>query len=213
MRWTKKQDSEIEVFTAFITDIEKALHLKLNIDSLMLLPEHYCYKLQFFQLSEAEKLLLLWEPDIDHKIELKQVDGKDSEALWGLLYNMLREKLLILHKEFTSLLNKEFIYVSWSSAASLILFIKKPEGSLWFCMNYKTLNTIMKKDCYPLLLIYETLNQISKAKWFTKLNVFTTFHKFWITKEQKWFTAFRTHYELFEWLITPFGMMNALSTF
>ena len=59
MRWAKKQNSGIEVFTAFITDIEKALHSKLNIDSLMLLLKHYCHKLQLFQFSEAEKLLLL----------------------------------------------------------------------------------------------------------------------------------------------------------
>ena len=48
MRWAKKQDSGIEVFTAFMADIEKALCLKLNIDSLILLPEHYCHKLQLF---------------------------------------------------------------------------------------------------------------------------------------------------------------------
>ena len=63
-----------------MTDIEKTLHLKLNINSLMLLLKHYCHKLQFFQFSEAEKLLPLQEPDINHRIELKQVDDKDSEA-------------------------------------------------------------------------------------------------------------------------------------
>ena len=95
-----------------MTDIEKALHLKLNIDPLMLLPEHYCHKLKFFQPSEAEKLLLLQGSDIDHRIELKQVDGQDSEASWGLLYNMSREELLVLCKELMSLLDKGFICVS-----------------------------------------------------------------------------------------------------
>ena len=126
---------------------------------------------------------------------------------------MLREELLILCKELTSLLDKGFICVSWSPAASLVLFTKKPGGGLQFCMDYKALNTITKKDCYPLPLIHETLNWISKAKWFTKLNVSAVFHKLWITEEQEWLTAFRTHYGLFEWLVTPFGMANALSTF
>ena len=63
-----------------MADIEKALCLKLNIDPLMLLPEHYCHKLKLFQPSEAEKLLLLQGPGIDHKIELKQIDDKDPEA-------------------------------------------------------------------------------------------------------------------------------------
>ena len=77
---------------------------------------------------------------------------------------MLREKLLILHKGLISLLNKGFIHVSQSPAASLVLFTKKPGGGLQFCVDYRALNTIMKKDCYPLPLIYETLNWISKIK-------------------------------------------------
>ena len=47
----------------------------------MLLSEHYCHKLKLFQPSEAEKLLPLQSPDIDHRIELKQVDDQDFEAL------------------------------------------------------------------------------------------------------------------------------------
>ena len=98
---------------------------------------------------------------------------------------MSREELLILHKEFTSLLNKGFIHISQFPAASSILFIKKSEGSLKFCVNYRIFNTITKKDCYSLPLIYKTLNQISKTKWFTKLNVFTIFYKLQITEGQK----------------------------
>ena len=177
IRQTKKQDSEIEVFAVFMIDIEKALHSKLNIDSLMLLSEHYCHKLKLFQFSEAEKLLLLWGSDIDYRIKLKQVDSKDLKASWRPLYNMLRAELLILCKELTSLLNKEFIYVSWFPAVSLILFIKKPGSGLQFCVNYKVLNAIMKKDCYSLPLIHETLNWINKTKWFTKLNVSAAFYK------------------------------------
>ena len=90
---------------------------------------------------------------------------------------MLREELLILHKELTSLLNKRFIHISQSPAVFPVLFIKKSEGSLQFYMNYKILNIITKKNCYPLPLIYETLNQINKTKWFTKLNVFIAFYK------------------------------------
>ena len=80
MKQAKKQDSGIKVFTAFMIDIEKALHPKLNIDPLILLPEHYHYKLQLFQPSKAEKLSPLQGPGIDYRIELKQIDDKDSKA-------------------------------------------------------------------------------------------------------------------------------------
>ena len=75
MRQIKKQDFEIKVFAVFMTDIEKILHLKLNINSLMLLSEHYCYKLKLFQPSKAEKLSLLQSSGINYKIELKQINN------------------------------------------------------------------------------------------------------------------------------------------
>ena len=120
---------------------------------------------------------------------------------------------MILCKKLINLLNKRFIHVSWFSAAFLILFIKKLKRNLQFCINYKTLNAIIKKNYYSLPLIYEILNQINKIKWFTKLNIFAAFHKFWITEEQKWLIIFKTCYKFFKWLITLFNMMNAFSTF
>ena len=45
------------------------------------------------------------------------------------------------------------------------------------------------------------------------MNVFIIFHKFWITKKQKWLIVFKTHYKFFEWLITLFNIMNAFNTF
>ena len=80
-------------------------------------------------------------------------------------------------------------------------------------MDYRALNTIIKKDCYSLSLIHKTLNQINKVKWFTKLNVSAAFHKLWITERQKWLIAFKTYYELFKWLIISFSMVNIFSTF
>jgi hypothetical protein len=95
-------------------------------------------------------------------------------------------------------LEKNFIHVSHLSAAAPVLFVRKPGGGLRFCVDYRALNAITKKDWYPLPLIQETLNQIGKAKWFTKLDVSTVFHKIWIAKGQEWMTTFRTRYGLYE---------------
>ena len=77
---------------------------------------------------------------------------------------MLRDELLILQKTLTDLFDKGFIRVSNSLTAALVLFIKKPGGGLRFCIDYRGLNRVIKKDRYPLPLIYETLRNINKAK-------------------------------------------------
>jgi len=133
----------------------------------------------------TEKLLLLREEDTDHQIELEEVNEKESKVLWGPLYNIMREKLLVLHKTLTELLNKQFIQVSNSSAAAPVLFVWKSEGELQFCVNYCGLNQITWKNCYSLSLIYETLQNIEQAQWYIKLNVIVAFHKIWIAAEDK----------------------------
>jgi len=80
-------------------------------------------------------------------------------------------------------------------------------------VNYCDLNWITQKDCYPLSLIYETLQNIRQAQWYIKLNVIAAFHKIWIVTEDKWKTAFCMRYELYEWMMTSFELVNVSSTF
>lgn len=105
---------------------------------------------------------------------------------------MSRDELLVLRKTLTELLEKEFIWVSNSPAAAPVLLVKKPGGGLRFCVDYRALNALTKKDRYPLPLINETLERIGKAKWFTKLDVIAAFHKIRIAQGDEWMTAFRT---------------------
>ena len=126
---------------------------------------------------------------------------------------MSRDKLLVLRKTLTEHLEKGFIRVSNSPVAAPVLFVRKPGGGLRFCVDYRVLNRITKKDRYLLLLIHETLRNIGQAKWFIKLDVIVAFNKIRIAKGDEWKTAFRTRYRLYEWMVTPFGLANALSTF
>jgi hypothetical protein len=77
---------------------------------------------------------------------------------------MLRNKLLVLQKTLTNLLNKGFIRVSNLPAAAPVLFVCKPGKGLRFCVDYQGLNRVTKKDRYLLPLIYKTLQNISKAR-------------------------------------------------
>jgi hypothetical protein len=98
---------------------------------------------------------------------------------------MSRMELLVLRKTLTELLDKGFIRVSSSLAAAPVLFAHKPGGGLRFCVDYRALNKISKKDRYPLPLIRETLHNISQAKWFTKLDVNAAFYKIRIAKGEE----------------------------
>ncbi len=106
-----------------MTDIEKVLTSQKKTDLRTILSDHYHEFLNVFDCIMTEKLPFLREEDIDHWIELKKIDEKESKVSWDSLYNMTKEKLLVLHKTLTELLNKQFIQVSNSSAAESVLFI------------------------------------------------------------------------------------------
>ena len=126
---------------------------------------------------------------------------------------MSKDEFLVLRKTLTEYLDKSFIRVSNSPAAAPVFFVKKLGGGLRFCVDYRSLNRITKKDRYLLPLIYETFRNIGKAKLYTKLDVRTSFHKIRITERDEWMTAFKTRYGLFERLVIPFGLTNAFNIF
>ncbi|KAI0997949.1 hypothetical protein K3495_g10242 [Podosphaera aphanis] len=125
---------------------------------------------------------------------------------------MSRDELLILRKILTELLDKNYIRASSSPAGAPVLFVRKPGGGLRFCVDYRALNATSRADRYPLPLIKETLAKLSKAKWFTKLDVRSAFHKLGI-KGDEWKTAFRTRFGLFKWMVMPFGLDGAPASF
>ena len=94
---------------------------------------------------------------------------------------MIRDELLVLRKILNELLDKGFIRANSSLVRAPVLFVKK-EGGLRFCVDYRGLNDITRKDRYPLPLIKETLSGISKARYFTKLDITAAFYKIRIIK-------------------------------
>ncbi len=138
----EEKQKKIEMFSVSMINIEKALISQKKTDLRTILSDHYHEFLNVFNCTMTKKLPFLREEGIDHWIELKEIDEKESKVFWDSLYNMTREKLLVLQKTLTELLNKQFIWVSNSSAAASVLFVQKSEGELQFCVNYCDLNWI-----------------------------------------------------------------------
>lgn len=171
------------------------------------LPDWLHHQLSVF--SKLESDVLPPHRSIDHKIVLKE----GAQPPFGRLYGMSQEELSTLRKWLQENLDKGFIRPSSSPAASPVLFVKKSDGRLRLCMDYRALNAVTVKNRYPLPLISETLDRLSKAKYFTKLDVIAAFNRIRIAKGDEWKSAFRTRYGLFESLVMPFGLTNAPSTF
>jgi len=129
--WKKEEkQKKIEVFSVSMTDIEKVLTSQKKTDLRTILFDHYHEFLNVFNHTMTEKLPFLRKEDTDHQIELEEMNEKKSKVFWDPLYNMMKEKLLVLCKTLTELLNKQFIWVSNSSAAVSVLFIWKSKDEL-----------------------------------------------------------------------------------
>jgi hypothetical protein len=81
------------------------------------------------------------------------------------------------------------------------------------CVDYRGLNKITMKNCYPLPLIYGLLHQLGQARIYTKINIQRAYNLVHIKKKDEWKTAFRTKYGHFEYNIMPFGLINAPAIF
>ena len=125
-----------------------------------------------------------------------------------LIYSLSNSELGTLWEFIDEHLNIGFIWPSRSSHGAPILFVKKKDGSLWLCVDFRSLNKVTKKDHYPLPLITDLLDAPWKARIYTKINLQHTYHLVRITKGDKWKTAFQTHYSSFKWLVKPFGLTN-----
>ena len=126
---------------------------------------------------------------------------------------MFCNELLILRKTLNDYSNKKFIRVSNSLIVSPVLFVRKSDEKLRFCVNYCALSKFTRKNHYSLLFIHETMNNILKTKWFMKLNIITVFYKFHKIESDEWLMIFRRKYELFKWLIIFFDLTNTLNNF
>ncbi|CAI7788782.1 unnamed protein product [Closterium sp. NIES-54] len=145
----------------------------------------------------------------DHRIEL--IPGSTPPV--RPTYKMSAVELKELKKQLEDLLAKEFIQPSSSPYASPVLFVRKKDGSLQMCVDYRGLNKITVKNRYPLPWIDELFEQVGEARYFSKLDLRLGYHQVRIQSEDIPKTAFRTRYGHYEFRVLPFGLTNAPATF
>ncbi len=169
--------SDVKIFAVIILKIDRLITTAENK-----LEEVNLHKLSHVEILEQVKIKLLSEYhnylDIfdraminqlslhrfyDHKIELIN----EETFLQSKLYQMFNHKLQKVKKYLIKHLNKEFIFFSFASYVSLILFTEKKDESLRFCIDYRKLNALIKWNHYSLSLIDETFTHIQESKYLT----------------------------------------------
>jgi hypothetical protein len=146
----------------------------------------------------------------DYKLRF---DGPEPLITSAHLYRMSTPELEKMREYLVENLRKGFIKPSDSVYSSPVLFVKKKDGSLRFCIDYRQLNALTKKDRYPLPLITETLDRLANSSLFTKLDVRHAFNRIRMEPESTAWAAFRTRYGSFEPVVLPFGLCNGPATF
>ncbi len=144
----------------------------------------------------------------DHKIELTDEETFSRSRL----YQMFNHKLQKIKKYLIDHLNKEFIFFSFASYVSLILFIEKKDDSLRFCVDYRKLNALIKRDRYSLSLIDETFARIQESKYLTRLNIIVAFNKLRMHSDSEDLTIFIIFFDLYKYHVMLFELTNE-STF
>jgi hypothetical protein len=148
-------------------------------------------------------------PGFDMEIEIEE--GKSP--LFGSIYSLSKDERAETLHYIQRNLNNGAIRRSRSSAAAPILFAKKKDGRLRLCVDYRGLDSITKKNRYPLRLTADLLDRVNGCNKFAVIDLEDTFNLIRVKEDDEWKTAFRTHLGLFEHAIMPMGLSNAPATF
>src|SRR5258708_15868208 len=130
-----------------------------------------------------------------------------------LIYSLSPLELTALREFLEENVQNGFICPSKSLWGSPVLFVKKKDGSLRLCVDFRALNRVTEKDRYPLPLIPDLLNSLGLARIYSKIDLKHAYHLVQIAEGDEPKTTFHTRYGSYEWRVMPFSLTNAPAVF
>ncbi|GJZ12837.1 ty3-gypsy retrotransposon protein [Tanacetum coccineum] len=145
----------------------------------------------------------------DHSIVLKE--GVNAIKVRPYSYPVSQKSKI--EKMVNDILKEGLIQPSNSPFSSLVLLVRKKDGTWSYCTDYRALNAVTIKDSFPIPTVDELLDEQHGSQFFSKLDLCSRYHQILIRPEDRYKMAFHTHHGLYEWLVMPFGFSNAPATF
>jgi len=141
------------------------------------------------------------------------VTPPDALPIWAQPYRPEPFKRQIIADQINKMLKLNVIAPSHSASASPVVIVPKKNGKPRFCVDYRRLNNITKKDAYPLPRMEDFLDSLGDAQVFTTFDCTAGYWQVPLRKDDQEKTAFTTHCGIYHWLSMPFGLKNAPATF
>ena len=173
--------------------------------------------------EEKEKLIELLERNLDlfsftpdqlgrSNSAFHKIDTGDAAPIRQRAYRVSPAERELIKARVQEMIDRKMIEPSDSPWSSPVILVQQKD-KVRFCVDYRKLNAVTKKDCYPLPRIDDTLDHLSGARFFSSMDLDSAFHQVSLAPEDKEKSGFQTPFGHYIFNVMPFGLCNAPSTF